>query len=113
MYIDTGGSAEPRRLVVDPDKLVQLEQGIEAGGDRIERWLATSRRQLRKIDSPGEDPCSQDAVGIVAENGGTAFNKGEAYVARLTTIVEKMDESAKTYRLVEDDTATAFRRGPA
>jgi hypothetical protein len=112
MYIDTEGSAEPGRMVVEPDKLLQLKQGIEAERDRVREWLFENDRRLRQVGSPGGDPCSIDATDLVSQNGGIAAERADAYVQRLTKVIAKMRESATTYDLVEDGNTTAFQRGP-
>ncbi|OLF16749.1 hypothetical protein [Actinophytocola xanthii] len=113
VYIDTGRSDEPGRMIVDPEKLMQLKQGIEAERDRVREWLFRNRVRLEEMGSPGADPCSIDATDVVTQNGGIAIDKGDAYVQRLTAIIGKMHESAVTYGLVEDTQNAAFQRGPA
>jgi hypothetical protein len=113
VYIDTSGQTEPGRMIVDPDKLVQLKQGIEAERDRVRDWLFKNTQRLKEIEPPGSDECSRDTMAVVSQNGGTALEKGDAYVNRLSAIVDKMHESARTYGLVEDNSAAAFQRGPA
>jgi hypothetical protein len=113
VYIDTSGQTEPGRMIVDPDKLVLLKQGIQDERDRIANWLFQNRSRLRTIESPGEDPCSKAAMAVLGQNGQMALGQGDAYVDRLTEVVRKMAESATAYDQVEDATAAAFRRGPA
>jgi hypothetical protein len=112
VYIDPGLDG-PERMIVEPDKLLQLKQGIEEERDRVAEWLINNGLRLRTIKSPGEDPCSVDAMDIMGQNGHTALKKGDAYVARLASMITKMHESALTYDRVEDETARTFRQGPA
>lgn len=113
VYIDSGGLAGPGRMVVDPDKLLQLKQGIDEERDRIARWLLDNRERLYQVDSPGHDPCSDDAVDLMGQNGMTAVTKADRYVHQLAALTEKLGESALTYEVVEDGSTTAFRQGPA
>ncbi|OLF16747.1 PE domain-containing protein [Actinophytocola xanthii] len=113
MFIDTGDLDGPERMVVDPDKLLQLKQGIEEERDRVAEWILRHGRQLAEVESPGGDPCSRDAIAIVSENGGIATAKGAAYAARLDIVIDKMRESALAYGLIEETAAATFRQGPA
>jgi hypothetical protein len=113
VFIDTGDLDGPERMVVDPDKLLQLKQGIEEERDRVAEWILRHARQLGDVKSPGGDPCSEDAIAVVSENGGIAMAKGAAYAARLDAVIDKMRESALAYGLIEDTAVTTFRQGPA
>lgn len=114
MFVDTGaeGSAGTGRMVVDPDKLALLKKGIEDESDRVRKWLFANRDPLTTIVSPGHDPCSVDTMAMMGQNGQTAIDKADAYVARLRTVAEKLHESAVAYGVTEDNNAAAFRRGP-
>jgi hypothetical protein len=114
VYIDTGaeGSDGPGRMVVDPDKLMQLHKGIEDELTRVRDWLEANRDPLFKIDPPGKDPCSHDTMDVMAQNGMTAIDKCKAYVGRLLMVSEKLHESAVAYGVTEDHNAVAFRQEP-
>ncbi|MGH3759504.1 hypothetical protein [Actinophytocola sp.] len=114
MYIDTdpedsGGSG---RMLVDPSRLMQLKQGIEEEADRVRRWLFTNGDRLRFIEPPGGDPCSKDTMNLMGQNGSSALDMADAYVARLSVVADKLGESGRTYGQVEDKTTDEFRRGP-
>lgn len=115
MYVDVGPEGESGQqlgMIVDPDKLLQLKAGFEAERDRIATWLRDNRERLINIDPPGNDPCSSDAMAVFGRNGDSAIAKAEDYVQRLTTVAQKMHESAVAYGLIEDDTASKFRQEP-
>lgn len=115
MYVDLGpeeGSGQPLGMAVSPDKLLQLKAGFEEERDRINMWLFDNRRRLHSIDPPGDDPCSRDAMAVFGQNGSIAVAKAEAYVERLTTVAQKMHESAVAYGLVEEDNSSKFRQEP-
>ena len=114
MFIDTGAdsSAGTGRMIVDPTKLMQLKKGIDDESKRVRDWLDTNGERLFDIDPPGHDPCSRDTMPIMAQNGQTAIDKCQAYVARLMMVAEKLHESAVAYGVTEDHSAAAFRREP-
>ena len=114
MFIDTGAddSAGTGRMIVDPDKLTQLKKGIEDESALVRKWLNANADALTMIDAPGHDPCSVDTMGVMGQNGQTAIEKADAYVARLRMVAEKLHESAVAYGATEDDNAAAFRQGP-
>jgi predicted esterase len=114
MFIDTGAddSAGTGRMIVDPDKLTQLKKGIEDEADLIREWLMANVERLTSIDPPGEDPCSRDTMGVMGQTGQTAIDKSQAYINRLTTVAEKLHESAVAYGVTEDNNAAAFRKEP-
>jgi hypothetical protein len=114
VYVDTGaqGGDGPGRMVVDPDKLMQLKKGIEDEADRVRGWLFANGERLFKIDPPGKDPCSQDTMPIMAQNGQSALSKVDTYVDRLMMVSEKLHESAVAYGVTEDHNAATFRQEP-
>ena len=104
--------ADQPRLIVPVDKLLQLKQGIEDERDRMAQWLFENREALRYIPPPASDPCSIDTMHLMSQNGQQAVDAVDAYINRLTTMVEKLHRTAVSYGLVEDDIADSFRRGP-
>ena len=114
MFVDTGAdsSAGTGRMIVDPAKLTQLKKGIEDEADRVRAWLFNNRDPLFKIDPPGHDPCSVDTMAVMGQNGQTAIDKADAYVARLRMVAEKLHESAVAYGVTEEHNAAGLRRGP-
>ncbi|GAB3462224.1 PE domain-containing protein [Actinophytocola sediminis] len=115
MYIDTGAEAPsgPARMIVTPDNLLRLKQGLEEERDRIRTWRRTEGRDVAEIDPPGNDPCSKDTMFWMSQNGQDAVNAVDAYVDRLTAIVENLHDSAVSYGLIEADNAHTFRQEPA
>ncbi len=112
MYVDTtpGEGTGQLHMTVSPDKLLTLADGIETERDRLRTWLRTSQVPLTRIDSPGNDPCSEDTVAVFMRNGESAIAKAEAYVNQLTNVVTELRSSARDYGLVEGDNTDNFRR---
>ncbi|MCT2587828.1 PE domain-containing protein [Actinophytocola gossypii] len=109
---DAEAPAEQLRLVVPPDKLLQLKHGIEEERDRMATWLYENRRALSDIPPPANDPCSIDTMRLMSQNGQQAVDAVDAYINRLTTMAEKLHRTAESYGLIEDDIAGTFQRGP-
>jgi hypothetical protein len=113
MHIDSEADnpAGTDRMLVDPDKLLQLKKGLEDELGVVRDWLRTNFEQLTSIEPPGLDPCSQDTVGVMGQVGTIAIDKGRAYAARLQMVAEKLHESAVAYGVADEHNATAFRPG--
>lgn len=68
--------------------------------------------QLKSVEAPGKDPCSQDTMEVMSQVGSTALDKCRAYIARLTTVAEKLHESAQVYGMTELHNTATFRQAP-
>ena len=113
MYVDESpgeGEGQPLGMTVSPDKLLQLMGGIEAEESRIQTWLFDNEQRLKTIPSPGNDPCSEDAVSVFGQNGEAACDAARAYSGQLRNVINKLRDSAHVYGLIEDDNINNFQR---
>jgi PE family protein len=115
MYVDLESDNQRKgpnaTLNVDPEKLTQIQQGLEAEAERIQTWIRDNHRALSTVDAAGEDDCSRHMAGDLSKTGGDAIEAAQTYVERLQTAAVKLKESAKAYQLDEEHNATNFRQG--
>lgn len=107
------GSAIPLvSLVVDPDGVLILKQGIEQELGRVLEWLATNGKWLNTVPRPGADPCSAEAAAALSENGEAAMRAAKGYVQQLGKVADELGTIAHAYRLMEDGNTGRFGGGP-
>ncbi|GGM77163.1 hypothetical protein GCM10012275_54760 [Longimycelium tulufanense] len=104
---DGGGGTT--KLKVQPDKVLQLKRELEDVRDEVQTFLRNEAEGL-KARPQGADPVSQDAAKAISENADTAIEVADAYVQRLTAVIDALDQAAKTYGLVEDTNTVDFRQ---
>ena len=115
MHTDNGTEDPPgpARMIVAPEKLLHLKQGLENERDHIRDWLQTNWMDLTAVDPPGSDPCSKDTMFWMSQNGQDAVDATNAYLDRLTAIIDNLHDNAVSYGLIEDDNTNLFRQGSA
>lgn len=113
MHIDNGieDPAGPVRMTVAPEKLLRLKQGLEEERDRLRDWLRRDSRDLTSVDPPGSDPCSKDTMFWMSQNGHEAVAAVNAYLDRLTSVIDNLHDNAVSYGLVEDDNTNLLPQG--
>lgn len=100
------------RLIVDPEQVLALRQGIEQEYRRVEKWLYDNHPRLNTVPPPGTDPCSDGSAEALGENGQAAVDAAWGYLNQLRSVVDALSEIAHDYRLAEDENAGAFGGGP-
>ena len=103
-----GSGLGPAHLIVEPGKVLQLKRRFEARRDKIEQFLYAGRIGLR-VTPPGTDPCSEATAEELSRNGDTAVTVTKEYVARLSQVIEQLDQIAKAYGLAEESNAGKFQ----
>ncbi|WP_189054045.1 PE domain-containing protein [Longimycelium tulufanense] len=93
-----GGTA---KLSVRPENVLQLKRELEDVRDEVRDFLLNNREALA-LRPQGADPVSLDAAKAVKENADTAVDVAETYIQRLASVIDALDQAAKTYGLVED-----------
>lgn len=106
-----GSGLPAARLVVDPEHVLALRDGIEQECARLEAWLVDNRSKLNVVPPPGADPCSDESAKALGENGGAAEKAAWGYVKQLRSVADALGEIADEYRLTEDENAGAFGEG--
>lgn len=92
-------------LIVDLDKIVELQHGFENELVRIRKWLNENDVRFSIVGPPGGDPCSQDTVCAFGENGDAAIEAMRGYVAQLESVAFALDKIANAYGLTENANA--------
>lgn len=102
---------QPARLLVAPDKILFVKRGFENEAARIREWIRDNGDKLRHVPSPGADPCSEETVKALGQNGESALRAAQGYVDQLMKVAEGLGEIAQTYGLVEDGNTQRFNQG--
>lgn len=107
------GSGLPKAtLVVQPDQVLHLKRRLEDRRDKIELFMRNERDNLTVVPPPGADPCSREGVEALSQNGQSAMDALDGFVAELTNVIDALDEAARMYGLAEESSTEAFRQGP-
>lgn len=103
-----GSGLTAARLIVDPDKVMALKRGIEEEQRRVREWLLANKNRLSSVREPGTDPCSEESVRALGENGKAALVAAEGYVAQLKNVADALSEIARAYGLTEEENTQRF-----
>lgn len=75
------------------------------------RASLTSSAKLRDIPACADDPVSQDARRAFQPKIDAILDTHTAYLAEIVEARDRLKEAARSYGLVDDDTATSFSEG--
>ena len=100
-----GSGLPAARLIVDPEQVHALRDGIEQERVEVEKWLVANIRKLNYVPRPGTDPCSKESAEALSENGQAAVEAAQGYVQELRRVVQALGEIAHEYRLMDDESA--------
>lgn len=109
---DTGtpnSDAGPSTLRVEPDQVIRLKNELQPIYDEVSEFLWTKAPSM--IMKPlGADAVSSDTAKAFNENSRAAADAARGYLKELKAVLDALDQAAKTYNLIEDDRARAFRQ---
>lgn len=106
-----GSGLPAARLVVDPEQVRALWDGIEQERVEVEKWLLANFHKLDFVPRLGTDPCSKESAEALSKNGQAAVEAAQGYVQQLRNVAEALAEIAHEYRLMDDEGAGKLGRG--
>jgi ElaB/YqjD/DUF883 family membrane-anchored ribosome-binding protein len=106
----TGSGQSASTLRVDPAQVLQLKAELQPIYDEVEEFLSTKGRAMA-MRPLGADPVSSETAEALNENTQSALDAARGYLRELRSVLDTLDQAAKTYNLVEDTNAQAFRMG--
>jgi hypothetical protein len=112
-YLQEGGGdtansqyeAAGPRLVVEPGKILELKRRLEVRREKVHDFLDQKDTVLTTIPAPGGDPCSDEAVKLLATNGAAAVTAARGFAAELDSVIGQLDHIARDYQLLEEKNA--------
>lgn len=115
-----GGAAQPggaigsglgmATMVVNPDNILSLRDELTAIRDEVQEFLQVEAYAMR-VQPPGADPVSRDGAEAFTQNAESAIEAASGYVDELSRVIDSLDETARTYGLVEESNTDTFLRG--
>ena len=105
-----GPSTGPSTVRVDPDKVLALKADLQLIHDEIYEFLNTNAGAM-VMRPPGADPVSSDTANAFNQNVQAAVDASWGYLDEVKSVLDALDQAAKTYNLVEDTNTQTFRQG--
>lgn len=115
-----GGAAQPggaigsglgmATMVVKPENILALRNDLTEIRDKVQSFLQYEG-PLMRILPPGADPVSKDGAEAFTQNADSAIEAADGYAMELTAVIEALDETARSYGLVEESNTDTFLRG--
>ncbi len=105
-----GPTTSPSTLRVDPDQVLQLKAELQPIHDEVYEFLNRKASGMM-MRPPGADPVSSDTADAFNENAQAAIDAARGFMGELKRVLDTLDQTIKTYNLVEDTNTQAFRQG--
>ncbi len=96
-------------LRVAPEQVLSLKAKLQPIHDEVAEFLQV-RAQAMMMEPLGADPVSIDTAQAFNENAQAAIDAAQGFLTQLEGVLSALDQAAKTYNLVEDTNAQAFRQ---
>jgi hypothetical protein len=105
----TSSGPSTSTLRVEPDQVLQLKAELLPIYDEVERFLHIKAPAMM-MQPLGADPVSSETAQAFNENTQAAVDAAWGYLEELKGVLNALDQAIKTYNLVEDTNAQAFRQ---
>ena len=115
-FVEPGAATAPEtsagRMVVDPDKVLQLKKRLEDRRQVLVEYLRGKGNAVFVGRPPGADPCSESNAEAFTANGRAAADATHGFLEALNATITSLHDTAVAYGLVEEANEDRFRRGP-
>jgi hypothetical protein len=115
-FVKTGAATAPEppagRMVVDPDKVLQLKKRLEDRRQLLRDYLVSKGDAVFVGRPPGADPCSESNADAFTTNGKAAAEATVGFIKALDATITSLHDTAVAYGLVEEANEDRFRREP-
>jgi hypothetical protein len=97
-------------LRVEPDQVLRLKADLESIYHEVDDFLKTKGATMVMLPL-GADPVSADSADAFNENSQAAMDATNGFLKELEGVLHALDQTAKTYDLVDETHAQAWRQG--